>query len=85
MTDMTRVYSLGTLPALALDAHRCSIDICHRFQEMAVPGTEAKALYAMAEEMVRARGLERYFMGHRQHAGFIGHGIGIAISSPLAM
>jgi hypothetical protein len=80
MTDMTRVYSLGTLPALALDAHRCSIDICHRFQEMAVPGTEAKALYAMAEEMVRARGLERYFMGHRQHAGFIGHGIGIEVN-----
>lgn len=80
MTDMTRVFSFGRLPQIALDAHRCSMDICEAFAREAKPGVEAKALYAMAEGMVRERGLERYFMGHRQHAGFAGHGIGIEVN-----
>ena len=48
--------------------------------EEARPGMEARLLYAMAEDIVRGRALERYFMGHRQHAGFVGHGIGIEIN-----
>ena len=80
MTDMTRVFSFGELPALALEAHQCSIDICHAFMKEARPGVEAKDLYAMAETMVRDSSLERYFMGHRQHAGFVGHGIGIEVN-----
>lgn len=50
------------------------------FEREALPGVEAKALYEKALEMVKARGLEAYFMGHRQHAGFIGHGVGIEIN-----
>lgn len=80
MTDMTRVFSLGSLPRLALDAHQCSIDICRMFEREALPGVEAKVLHSMIEDMVRERGLERYFMGHRQHAGFVGHGLGIEIN-----
>ncbi|MBD5225458.1 MAG: aminopeptidase P family protein [Bacteroidales bacterium] len=80
MTDMTRVYALGSVSQLALDAHRCSIDICRRFVDMARPGVAAKELYAMAEDLVKERGLGRYFMGHRQHAGFVGHGIGIEVN-----
>lgn len=80
MTDMTRVYSLGTLPKLALDAHQCSVDIHREFRRLAVAGTPAKALYEMAEGMARERGLEKYFMGHAQHAGFVGHGVGIEIN-----
>lgn len=80
MTDMTRVFALGTIEPLALKAHRCSIDIHHALCEMMRPGVAAKDLYHKAEEMVRAAGLEAYFMGHRQHAGFIGHGVGIEIN-----
>lgn len=80
MTDMTRVYALGEISPLALKAHQCSIDIHRELCAMMRPGTEAKALYAKAEEMVRERDLHPYFMGHRQHAGFIGHGIGIEIN-----
>jgi len=80
MTDMTRVFSVGDIPQLALDAHRCSIDICRMFEREALPGVEAKTLYEMAVDMVEERGLARYFMGHRQHAGFIGHGVGIEIN-----
>lgn len=80
MTDMTRVFTLGTVPQLAVDAHRCSIDICRMFEREALPGVEARTLYAMIEDMVRERHLERWFMGHRQHAGFVGHGLGIEIN-----
>lgn len=80
MTDMTRVFAVGDIPQLARDAHRCSIDICRMFEDKAVPGVEAKALYVSAVEMAETRGLGRYFMGHRQHAGFIGHGLGIEIN-----
>lgn len=50
------------------------------FEREALPGVEAKALYEKALDMVKDRGLEAYFMGHRQHAGFIGHGVGIEIN-----
>lgn len=80
MTDMTRVFALGEISELAVKAHQCSIDIHRELCRMMRPGAEAKVLYAKAEEMVRERGLHPYFMGHRQHAGFIGHGIGIEIN-----
>lgn len=80
MTDMTRVFSLGDIDPLAIKAHRCSISICHAIAEAARPGIQAKALYEMAETIVKEEGLEAYFMGHHQHAGFIGHGVGIEIN-----
>nr|MBD5377419.1 aminopeptidase P family protein [Bacteroides sp.] len=80
MTDMSRVYSLGEISELARKAHQCSIDIHRMIAKAAVPGTPAKALYEMAMELVKERGLENYYMGHRQQAGFIGHGVGIEIN-----
>ncbi len=82
MTDMTRVFSpeSGKLPELALKAHQCSIDIHRALTDMMRPGTEAKALWQRAEEIVKERDLHPYYMGHRQHAGFIGHGVGIEIN-----
>ncbi len=80
MTDMTRVYSFGEVAPKALEAHRLSIDIHRRLQEIGLPGTPAKLLYETAMEMVRRAGFENYFMGHRQKAGFIGHGICIEVN-----
>lgn len=80
MTDMTRVYSLGEVSSLASTAHQCSIDICRAVESAGKPGTPAADLYRIAEELVRERGLSDYFMGHRQKAGFIGHGVGIEIN-----
>lgn len=80
MTDMTRTYCVGNLPELALKAHRLSIDINHRLSEIGKPGVEAKRLYEVAVEMVQKAGLEDYFMGHKQKAGFVGHGLGIVIN-----
>lgn len=80
MTDMTRTFRLGDIGSLAETAHRCSIDICHHLEREALPGTEAKQLYSIAEEMAREAGLHEFFMGHKQKAGFIGHGVGIEIN-----
>lgn len=80
MTDMTRVFALGDIAPLALKAHRCSIEIHRALCDMLRPGALAKDLYAKAEAIVREHGLEAYYMGHRQHAGFIGHGVGIEIN-----
>lgn len=80
MTDMTRTFKLEKIEELAAKAHQCSIDICHRLQKESKAGTEAKAMFEMAEQMARDCGLYDYFMGHRQKAGFIGHGVGIEIN-----
>lgn len=80
MTDMTRVYSVGDLDPLAARAHRCSIRIHRELCGMARPGVEAKALYERAAGIVSEEGLGAYFMGHRQQAGFVGHGVGIEIN-----
>lgn len=80
MTDMTRVYSLGTIAPLALKAHQCSIDIHNDFIEHCRPGVKASELYERALDIATQAGLEHYFMGHRQHARFVGHGLGIEIN-----
>lgn len=80
MTDMTRVFSLGDISPEALKAHECSRRIHRELAAMGRPGTEARALYERALEIAREEGLEHLFMGHRQHARFIGHGVGIEIN-----
>lgn len=80
MTDMTRTYYVEEIGDLARKAHECSIAICQRLSELGRPGVEAKSLYEEAEKMAREAGLHEYFMGHRQKAGFVGHGVGIEIN-----
>lgn len=80
MSDLTRVFTPEDVDDLTRKAHQCSIDICHTIAREAKPGVKASALYEMAQEIVKSRSLERYFMGYSQKAGFIGHGIGIDIN-----
>lgn len=80
MTDMTRVFSLGDIAPEAVKAHECSRRIHRELEAMGRPGVEARALYDRAVEIAREEGLEHLFMGHRQHARFIGHGVGIEIN-----
>lgn len=80
MTDMTRTFRLGQVSELAERAHQCSIEICRVCAEIGLPGVKASHLYEKGVEIAREAGLEDYFMGHRQKAGFIGHGIGIEVN-----
>ena len=80
MTDMTRTYAIGSVQELALKAHETSIAIHQAIAAKARPGVAAKDLYELAAEMANNARLSDYFMGHRQKAGFIGHGVGIEIN-----
>lgn len=80
MSDMTRSYAIGEVDELARLAHQTSIDICRECAKAGRPGAEAKAICELGMGMAKEAGLERYFMGHRQHAAFIGHGVGIEIN-----
>ncbi len=80
MTDMTRVFSVGEVNKLTIKAHNCSRRIVRELTEMGKPGIEAKALYERALEIATEEGLDAYFMGYTQHAGFVGHGVGIEIN-----
>ena len=80
MTDMTRVFYVGRLDETAAKAHQLSIDIHHRLAKEFHAGCEAKRMYEVAMEMVTAAGMDDYFMGHTQKAGFIGHGVGIEVN-----
>lgn len=79
-TDLTRVWQLGDIPELAVKAHECSRHILRTLEKMAVPGVSCSELYEEAVRIAREEGLEEYFMGHRQKAAFIGHGVGIELN-----
>lgn len=80
MTDLSRVYSLGEIPEKARHAHAVSLEIEQTVMSMARPGVAASELYDKALAIARDRKVEDYFMGHRQKAGFVGHGVGIEIN-----
>lgn len=80
MTDMTRVYSLGTPPDLARRAHDAALEIQSCMMEMVVAGTPTADVYNMSKEVAQREGLSQYFMGQSQQAGFVGHGVGMEVN-----
>lgn len=80
MTDMTRVFAIGKLSDLAYRAHQVSIDIQNKIISNAKPGTACADLFNLAAEMATKAGLAPFFMGTKQQAKFIGHGVGIQIN-----
>jgi Xaa-Pro aminopeptidase len=80
MTDMTRTYSVGTLPQAAYRAHQTSLLIQNEVEKKARPGVACADLYKTAANIADQEGLSPYFMGLSQQAKFIGHGIGIQIN-----
>ena len=80
MSDLSRVFSLGEIPELAQNAHQVALQIQDAIIEKGRPGVPVAELYELALNTAKQAGLEEYFMGHRQHAGFIGHGVGIELN-----
>lgn len=80
ITDMTRVFAVGQLSDLAYKAHQVSLDIQHEIERKAIPGFPATEVYAVAEAAAKREGLSAYFMGTKQQAKFVGHGIGLQIN-----
>lgn len=80
MTDMTRVFSIGKLTDLAYRAHQTALNIQNEIENIARPGISCAELYNLALQITEKEGLGRYFMGTKQQAKFVGHGIGIQIN-----
>lgn len=80
MTDMTRMYIQGEPSEKALQMLALSVDICRTLAGMMRPGAKACDLYNRAAQMAADAGMADFFMGHRSHAGFVGHGVGIEIN-----
>lgn len=80
MADITRVFSVGRLTDLAYRAHETSIAIDRAVGGYAAPGVAAKDIYDLSAAMAADAGLTDYFMGYRQKAGFVGHGVGIELN-----
>lgn len=82
MTDMTRVFSVGKTSELAYKAHQVSIEIHEYARSNAKEGTSCAELYNKSIEIVEKNKLEAYFMGTKQQAKFVGHGVGLEINEP---
>ena len=80
MTDMTRVFSIGKLPDEAYHAHEVSYTIQQEIEGMIKPGISCAEVYNLAADIVKKEGLQDYFMGTKQQAKFVGHGIGLQIN-----
>lgn len=85
-TDLTRVWKVGDIDPRAMKAHEVSRAILHRLEKEAKAGFPISRMAEIAYEMADEAGLADYFMGHRQKAGFIGHGVGIELNEqPVIM
>ncbi|MDR0543038.1 MAG: Xaa-Pro peptidase family protein [Dysgonamonadaceae bacterium] len=80
MTDMTRVYACGLLPDSAYQAHRLSIAMHQWLIDNGKPGLPCAAIYEQSLQMAADAGFSNNFMGIRQQAKFVGHGVGIEIN-----
>ena len=80
MTDMTRVFSIGKLPDEAYHAHEVALRIQRETEKTARPGTPCAELYNLAAGIAQEEGLASNFMGTKQQAKFVGHGIGLQIN-----
>jgi len=80
-TDKTRVFSLGALPAAAVEAHKVCLDIQEAVRCRLKPGAIPSRIYEeVYSEFVYPRGFEKHFMGFGSNqVPFLGHGIGLAI------
>lgn len=82
MTDMTRVFSVGKTLDIAYRAHQVSIDINNHIMDIAKPGVSCADIYNISMDIVKKNNLEAYFMGTKQQAKFVGHGVGLEINEP---
>jgi Xaa-Pro aminopeptidase len=80
LSDHTRIFSLGELPADLIQAHKAMQQIQTTIKQVAKPGILGGDLYSIAVEMAKDLGYADHFMGTGNHRiRFIGHGVGIEL------
>jgi Xaa-Pro aminopeptidase len=80
VTDMTRIFVIGTLDAELLQAFKLSLEIQNYVQSQLKPGAICEELFFKALEMAEKGGFGTTFMGMPgEQARFVGHGIGLEL------
>ena len=80
ITDMTRVFVLGTLDDELQRAFNLSLEIQGALRQGLKPGAICEELFFMAATMAEAAGFGKNFMGMPgEQAKFVGHGVGLEL------
>jgi Xaa-Pro aminopeptidase len=80
LDDLTRTFSIGKLSEKAYKAHQVSIDIVHRLEEELKEGIVCEDIWELSLSMAKLAGLADCYMGTKQQAKFVGHGVGLVIN-----
>ena len=80
LSDHTRIFSLGPLPAELKDAHAAMLEVQQMIKKQAKPGVKTGDIYHRALEKTEDLGYADYFMGiGNERVRFVGHGIGLEV------
>jgi len=80
ITDMTRIFVIGSLDRQLQQAFDVAIEIQYAVQQAIIPGAIAEDIYLMAAEMAEKAGLGSCFMGMPgEQSKFVGHGVGLEL------
>ncbi|NTW63650.1 MAG: M24 family metallopeptidase, partial [Chlorobiaceae bacterium] len=80
ITDMTRIFVIGSLDPRLQEAFDVAISIQYAIQQAMIPGAIAENLYLLALQMAENAGLGSCFMGlPGEQSKFVGHGVGLEL------
>lgn len=80
ITDMTRIFVIGTLDPELQRAFDLSLEIQAHLQNALKPGAICEELFLQAVEIADRGGLGAHFMGMPgEQARFVGHGVGLEL------
>jgi Xaa-Pro aminopeptidase len=80
ITDMTRIFVIGTLDPELQRAFDLSLEIQKHLQSALKPGAICEELFLQAVEIADKGGLGAHFMGMPgEQARFVGHGVGLEL------
>jgi Xaa-Pro aminopeptidase len=80
ITDMTRIFVIGTLDPELQRAFDLSLEIQAHLQKALKPGAICEELFLQAVEIAEKGGLGAHFMGMPgEQARFVGHGVGLEL------
>ncbi len=80
LSDHTRIFSLGSLPAELKDAHAAMLEVQQMVKKLAKPGVKTGEIYNRALKKTEGLGYADHFMGvGNERVRFVGHGIGLEV------
>ncbi|WP_329903415.1 Xaa-Pro peptidase family protein [Porphyromonas pogonae] len=80
ISDMTRTFSIGKLSSECYRLHDLSRKMHADIMMKSKPGTKCSDIYNVSMQAVKDAGAEDKFMGTKQQAAFVGHGLGLQIN-----